>query len=50
MYYYDVQETRRIAQNIMAVDVTDAYDGREAVRILDQQFVKKIKKLLEVDK
>lgn len=45
MYYYDVQEPRRIAQTIMAVDVTNEYDGREAVRILDQQFVKKIQML-----
>lgn len=47
VYYYNEPDPEAIANSIVSIDLTEAYDSRELIRNLNKEFVTKIKYLLE---
>lgn len=46
IYYYNEQHPKKIADAIMDVDLNDAYNSREFIKVLDKEFCVNMKKLL----
>ncbi len=47
LYYYDRQTPEEIAKAIMAVNISDDYDGRKIISQLDERFQRELAALLE---
>lgn len=47
MYYYDKQTPEEIAKAILAVDISDKYNGRKIIEKLDIKFRNDLKRLFE---
>lgn len=47
VYYYDMQDTTKIAETIMKINLNESYDGRARIKELDEKFKDDLEYLLK---
>lgn len=49
LYYYDKDCPKEIAKAIKSIDLSERYDSRDEIDVLDKKFIHEIKKLIKID-